>query len=79
MKERSMESVKKKTREFVEKALLVHGARYTYDKVVYVNSKHKVCVTCPQHGDFFVRPDTHLQYGLIQKTRNGRLNNISVP
>lgn len=72
MKKKSVESVKKtldfsedyvkkKTKEFVAKALLVHGTRYTYNKVVYVNSKTKVCVTCPLHGDFFVRPDIHLQ------------------
>ena len=64
MKERSMESVKKKTREFVEKALLVHGARYTYDKVVYVNSKHKVCVLLVLNTEIFLFAQT-LTYKVV--------------
>lgn len=63
----SEDYVKKKTKEFVAKALLVHGTRYTYNNVVYVNSKTKVCVTCPLHGDFFVRPDIHLQGCICKK------------
>ena len=59
-----MESVKKKTREFVEKALLVHGARYTYDKVVYVNSKHKVCVLLVLNTEIFLFAQT-LTYKVV--------------
>ena len=38
----------------------VHGDRYSYDKVVYVNSRTKVIITCPKHGDFTQIPSSHL-------------------
>lgn len=61
------EYVKKKTDEFIKKARLVNGEKYTYEKVVYINSKTKVCVTCPKHGDFLVRPDIHLRGCVCKK------------
>lgn len=45
---------------FIEKATKIHNCKYTYNNVVYKNNKTKVCVTCPIHGDFDVRPDNHL-------------------
>ena len=38
--------------EFVTKAKLAHGDDYSYAKVVYKNSKTRVIITCPSHGDF---------------------------
>ncbi len=38
----------------------VHGDFYDYSKVIYVNSQTKVTVGCPAHGDFLIRPDTHI-------------------
>jgi hypothetical protein len=53
---------KRKTQEeFVEKARAKHGNFYAYSKVCYVNSKFKVVVTCPKHGDFEITPSHHLQ------------------
>lgn len=49
------------TEEFVQKASLVHSNRYTYDRTEYVQSRQKVIVTCPKHGDFLVTPDNHLR------------------
>lgn len=46
--------------QFIEKARKVHGDKYDYSKVEYKNNKTKVCITCPKHGDFFVRPDNHI-------------------
>jgi hypothetical protein len=45
---------------FVSKASKVHGSKYIYKKVVFINSKTKVTITCPTHGDFDQRPDKHL-------------------
>ena len=31
----------------------------------YVNSKHKVCIVCPKHGEFWQSPNAHLHgYGI---------------
>lgn len=47
--------------EFVAKAQSVHGERYDYSKVVYVNMHTKVCIVCPEHGEFMQLPCDHLQ------------------
>ena len=48
---------KKLTREiFIERARQLYGNRYNYSKVVYVGFETKVCITCPDHGDFWVTP-----------------------
>lgn len=57
-------SKKLTTEEFIEKARKIHGNKYDYSKVVYVNSQTKVCIICPIHGEFWQRPNDHLNgYG----------------
>ena len=46
---------------FIEKARQVHGDKYDYSKVVYKNYETKVCIICPEHGEFFVTPHNHLK------------------
>lgn len=46
---------------FIEKAKLVHGDKYDYSKVEYVDSTTKVCIICPEHGEFWQNPSSHLQ------------------
>lgn len=50
-----------KTQKFIKKARQIHGDRYDYSKVEYVNANTKVCIICPEHGEFWQRPDDHLQ------------------
>lgn len=47
--------------EFIEKARLQHGDRYDYNKVEYINSRTKIIITCPEHGDFEQEPRKHLE------------------
>lgn len=47
------------TEIFIERARQVHGDRYDYSKVEYVNNSTKVCITCLKHGDFFMAPAGH--------------------
>lgn len=57
------ERVKKRTsnkEQFVASARLIHGNKYDYSKVVYINNNTKVCITCPLHGEFLQRPADHL-------------------
>ena len=49
--------------EFIEKAKKVHGEKYDYSKVEYVNTKTKVCIICPKHGEFWQTPSNHLKFG----------------
>ncbi|MBQ7381450.1 MAG: GIY-YIG nuclease family protein [Paludibacteraceae bacterium] len=48
------------TEEFIHRAKQVHGDKYDYSKVEYAGSKAKVCVICHEHGEFWQRPDCHL-------------------
>ena len=45
---------------FILKARQVHGWKYDYSKVEYINSKTKVCIICPEHGEFKMTPNSHL-------------------
>lgn len=45
---------------FIEKAKQVHGEKYDYSKVVYIQNKKKVDIICSIHGVFSQRCDTHL-------------------
>ena len=45
---------------FIEKAKDVHGERYGYDDVVYVNNRTPVKLLCPSHGYFEQTPHEHL-------------------
>lgn len=49
------------TEEFIWRARKIHGDKYDYSKVVYVNNMTKVCIVCPVHGEFWQRPKLHLR------------------
>lgn len=49
------------TNDFIEKAILVHGDKYDYSKVEYINNHTKVCIICPEHGEFWMIPSNHLR------------------
>ena len=49
------------TEEFIAKAKAVHGNRYDYSQVKYVDSKTKVCIICKEHGEFWQQPGNHLR------------------
>lgn len=51
------------TEEFVERAKQVHGDRYDYSKVEYKNVSTKVCIICPEHGEFWQSYDSHINKG----------------
>ena len=48
--------------DFIKLAVKKHNNFYLYDKVKYVDSKTKVTITCPVHGDFEQIPRNHI-YG----------------
>lgn len=51
---------RKTNKEFIEEAKMVHGNKYDYSKVVYVNNNTKVEIVCPEHGSFFQLPRAHV-------------------
>lgn len=51
----------KTTEDFITEAQKVHGYKYDYSKVEYINAQTKVCIICPIHGEFLQTPDNHLR------------------
>ena len=46
---------------FIQHAKEIHGDKYDYSKVNYINSYTKVCIICPIHGTFQQDPHTHFK------------------
>lgn len=55
------DSIRKTTKEFVKDAKRVHGNKYSYKKVRYKKNTEKVCIICPEHGEFWQTPKDHLR------------------
>jgi len=52
---------KSTTESFVKKSKLIHGDRYDYSRVNYINAWTKVCIVCRVHGEFYQTPHGHLR------------------
>lgn len=64
----------KTTEEFIKEARKIHGDKYDYSKVQYVNNKSKVCIICPEHGEFLQSPAHHLNgFGCPKCSKNYKL------
>ena len=59
--ENNKKKYSKGTHNFIEECKNIHGDKYDYSKVEYVNRIEKVCIICPEHGDFYMRPSNHLK------------------
>ncbi len=53
-------SKRKTTEEFIKEAVKIHGDKYDYSKVEYKNNRTKVCIICPEHGEFWQVPTLHI-------------------
>lgn len=49
------------TEKFIQRAQAIHNNKYDYSKVVYTKAKEKVCIICPEHGEFWQEAESHLQ------------------
>lgn len=45
--------------EFIELSREIHGNKYNYSFVEYVNTNTKVKIECPKHGFFYQTPNSH--------------------
>ena len=63
------------TEKFIEKAKKIHRDKYDYSKVNYVNSQTKVCIICPEHGEFWQTPKSHLNGRGCPHCKNSHMEN----
>ena len=61
------------TKEFIEKSKLKHGDRYDYSKANYTGYYNKVCIICPEHGEFWQIAYDHMQGKGCPKCRKSKL------
>lgn len=61
------------TEWFIEQSRTVHGDKYDYSKVNYVNAKTKVCIIHPVYGEFWQLPYAHLKGQECFQERNSKL------
>lgn len=52
---------KMRTIDFIKRAKQVHGNKYDYSKAEYKGNTEKVCIICPEHGEFMQRAGHHLR------------------
>lgn len=64
------------TKSFITKAIKLHGNKYNYSKVNYINTKTNINIICPEHGLFTQTATNHLKgrgctiCGLNKRTKN---------
>ena len=46
--------------EFIRRAKEIHGDKYDYSKTNYIGSENPLTITCPEHGDFEIKPTYHI-------------------
>ena len=63
------------TEEFVRKAKEIHGDKYDYSKVEYINRLTPVCIICPIHGEFWQKPREHFKGQGCQMCNESKLEN----
>ncbi len=65
----------KNEQEFIRKAKLVHGDKYDYSNLNYINNGENVNIRCDKHGNFLQLPSNHLKSGCKKcYIENMRLN-----
>lgn len=52
--------VKISQEEFIDRAKKIHGNKYDYSHVNYINSSTKINIICKKHGVFKMKPNNHL-------------------
>ena len=53
-------TIKRTKEDFIREARTIHGDKYDYSKVEYINNRTKVCIICPIHGEFWQTPINHI-------------------
>jgi hypothetical protein len=70
--------MRKTTEQFIEESIRVHGDKYDYSLVDYVNNYTKVKIICSKHGIFEQQPKPHLYGQGCPKCRSFTLNDFII-
>ena len=53
-------TIKTTVNKFIEQAKKIHGGKYDYSLINYINAKTKIIIICPTHGQFTSTPSSHI-------------------
>ena len=59
-KKQAAEKLSMDNETFIKRASEIHNGKYNYTKTEYKNNHTKVCIICPEHGEFWQIPSNHL-------------------
>lgn len=54
------DSLRNSVEEFILNSKKIHGEKYDYSRVKYVNNCSDITIRCPKHGNFNQRPSHHM-------------------
>lgn len=58
-----MLTLEQKGKNFITEASRKHNNYYDYSQAVFLSTKHKVTILCPEHGPFEQTPEKHISRG----------------
>jgi Zn ribbon nucleic-acid-binding protein len=63
--------------QFIEKSKIIHGDKYDYSEVQYINNHTKIKIGCKKHGIYLTTPNQHLRSQICPQcsTENRSSNN----
>ena len=64
------------TEDFINKSVAIHGHKYIYNNVRYINSHTDVSITCPIHGEFLQKPNNHVNGNGCPKCRTVQMKSL---
>ena len=59
----------------IERFREIHGDKYDYSKMDYINIRTKVCIICPEHGEFWQTPQKHMSGQGCPKCKRSHMEN----
>lgn len=70
------EGYRNKTRGFIEKAQKVHGNKYNYSRLIYIDFQIEITIICSNHGAFLITPLNHLNGQGCVRCRLGNMGKL---
>ena len=69
----------KTTEQYIQEAVAIHGAKYSYTNTVYLGAHRKIKVFCHEHGQEFVQTaSNHLTHSCSCKLKSGSTDGFIV-
>ena len=69
-------AIKSTKHQFIQKAIAIHGDKYDYSEINYVNDKMNILIFCNKHGGFKQSPCNHLRSNGCPKCSYEKLSTL---